>query len=45
MSNLESRAGVVGVLLRGSHDSIWGTKGLLNKGLGALGLRGPEPKC
>ena len=22
-----------------------GTKGLLNKGLGASGLRGPEPKC
>ena len=31
--------------LQGSHDSIWGTKGLLNKGLGASGLRGPEPKC
>ena len=26
-----------------SHDSIWDTKGLL-KGLGASGLRGPEPK-
>ena len=24
---------------------LWGTKGLLNKGLGASGLRGPEPKC
>jgi len=28
-----------------SHDSIWGTKGPLNQGLGASGLRGPEPKC
>jgi len=33
------------VRLRGSHDSIWGTKGPLNQGLGASGLRGPEPKC
>jgi len=31
--------------LPGSHDTIWGIKGLLNKGLGATGLRGPEPKC
>ena len=29
----------------GSHDLIWGTKGPLNQGLGASGLRGPEPKC
>jgi len=29
----------------GHHDSIWNTKGPLNQGLGASGLRGPEPKC
>jgi len=33
------------VRLRGSRDLIWGTKGPLNQGLGASGLRGPQPKC
>jgi len=33
------------VRLRGSLDFIWGTKGPLNQGLGASGLRDPEPKC
>jgi len=36
---------VTSVRLRGSHDLIWGTKGPLNQGLGASGLKGPEPKC
>ena len=31
--------------VRSSHDSIWGTEGPLNQGLGALGRKGPEPKC
>jgi len=33
------------VRLRGSYDLIWGTKGPLNQGLGASGMKGPEPKC
>ena len=31
--------------LQGSHDSIWGTKYLSNYGLGASGLKDPEPTC
>jgi hypothetical protein len=33
------------VRLQGSHDSIWGTKGPSNQGLGASGLTGPKPEC
>jgi len=33
------------IILMIRYEITMGTKGLLNQGLGAPGLRGPEPKC